>query len=101
MGPNGLPGPANGGPMLGTPGSCIAAVLNRSVSVYLTDTPMLNWVANAFLDSAARQFYVSPPLQTNPLVWAYNVGRRGWAPIPSYPFFPRRFLSVPLPLRRC
>ena len=76
MGPNGLPGPKNGGPMLGTPGSCVAAVLNGTVAAYLSDSPMLNWIAYTFLSSATQPLYVSPPIRNNPLVWAYNAGRR-------------------------
>jgi hypothetical protein len=63
---------AAGGVMLGSVESCAAAVLDGTVLVYLTDEPMLRWLAFSFYETG--NLYVSPVIRANPLSFAYPAG---------------------------
>jgi hypothetical protein len=55
--------------MLATMQQCVAAVVAGDRKVFVSDTPLLNWVA--FSHSPSNNFYVSAPVQANPLSWAF------------------------------
>ena len=57
------------GVMLGSVETCTQAVLDGTVRVYLTDRPLLNWIA--YVKLTRGDLYVSGSLRNNPLVWAY------------------------------
>ena len=57
------------GVMHGSVETCTQAVLDGKVRVYLTDRPLLNWIA--FVKLSRSDLYVGPALRSNPLVWAY------------------------------
>ena len=61
-----------GGVMLGTVASCTQAVLDGTVKVYVTDKPILQWIAFQYL--AATDLYVSEPVRNNPVSWAFPKG---------------------------
>ena len=63
---------AGAGVMLGTPPECAAAVLSGDVLAYLTDRPLLLWLAYEFLSTGS--LYVSPTIRANPLTLAYPSG---------------------------
>jgi hypothetical protein len=55
--------------MLATMQQCVAAVAAGDRKVFVSDTPLLNWIA--FSHSPTNNFYVSDPVQANPLSWAF------------------------------
>lgn len=61
-----------GGVVLGSLEDCTAAVLNGTVLAYLSDVPVLNWVAFSYINNG--QMYVSPTLRANPLTWVFASG---------------------------
>lgn len=61
-----------GGVMLGTVQTCVQAVLAGDVKAYLTDRPLLQWLAFQYFDTG--NLYVGPIIQTNPLTLAYPSG---------------------------
>ena len=61
-----------GGVVLGSVEDCTAAVLNGTVLAYLTDVPVLNWIAFSYLNNG--NMYVSPVLRANPLTWVFPSG---------------------------
>jgi hypothetical protein len=61
-----------GGVMMGSIADCTEAVLDGTVKVYISDTPILQWLAYEYLD--APDLYVSPPVRNNPLSWAFPKG---------------------------
>jgi hypothetical protein len=63
---------APGSVMLGTVASCAQAVLDGTVKVYVSDAPVLQWLAYQYLD--AQDLYVSTPVRNNPLSWAFPKG---------------------------
>ena len=79
----GLPLDANGhvtgGVMVASVPDCFAALSNGKVKVFVDDFPLLNWLA--FVYSQAPNWYVSPPLRANPLVWAYPRGSPLQSPV--------------------
>ena len=58
--------------MLGTMATCAQAVLDGRVKVYVTDTPILQWLAFTYL--SAPDLYVSQAIRKNPLSWAFPQG---------------------------
>ena len=63
---------AGAGVMLGTPQDCAEAVLSGKVLAYLTDRPLLLWLAYEYLSTGS--LYVSPTIRANPLTLAYPSG---------------------------
>ena len=63
---------AGAGVRLGTPQDCAEAVLSGDVLAYLTDRPLLLWLAYEFLGTGS--LYVSPTIRANPLTLAYPSG---------------------------
>lgn len=61
-----------GGVVLGSLEDCTAAVLNGTVLAYLSDIPVLNWVAFSYINNG--NMYVSPMLRSNPLAWVFPAG---------------------------
>ena len=61
-----------GGVVLGSLEECTAAVLNGTVLAYLSDIPVLNWVAFSYINNG--NMYVSPLLRANPLAWVFPSG---------------------------
>jgi hypothetical protein len=60
------------GVMLGSVQECAAAVLDGTVTAYITDQPLLTWLAYAYYDTG--NLFVSPVLRSNPLSFAYPSG---------------------------
>ena len=60
------------GVTLSTVDGCAQAVRNGTVLVYVTDQPLLNWLAYAYY--ATGTLYVSPVVRTNPFSFAYPAG---------------------------
>ncbi len=65
-------GQVQGGVMLGDLERCTKAVLNGDVLVYVSDQPLLNWVAFSYINNG--NLYVSPSVRANPLSWAFPSG---------------------------
>ena len=63
---------ASSGVMMGTVPSCAQAVLDGTVRVYVSDVPVLQFLAYTYLD--APDLYVSAPIRNNPLSWAFPKG---------------------------
>ena len=63
---------APGSIMTGTMASCVQAVLDGTVKAYVTDGPLLQWLAYEYLDE--QDLYVSPIVRKNPLAWAFPKG---------------------------
>ena len=61
-----------GGIMLGTMASCAQAVMEGAVKVYVSDEPILQWIAYSYLGEP--DLYVSAPVRKNPLSWAFPKG---------------------------
>ena len=60
------------GVMLGTPQSCVEAVQSGAALAYLSDAPLLKWLAYGFY--AGGDLYVSETIRANPLTLAYPSG---------------------------
>ena len=63
---------APGSIMTGSLASCVQAVLDGTVKAYVTDGPLLQWLAYEYLDE--QDLYVSPVVRKNPLAWAFPKG---------------------------
>ncbi len=61
-----------GGVLLGDMDQCLTAVQNGTALVYVSDAPLLNWIANQYVNDGT--LYVSPILRRNPLTWAFPSG---------------------------
>jgi hypothetical protein len=62
------------GVMLGSLETCTRAVVDGTALVYITDAPLLNWVAFSYINNGAM--YVSPIIRANPLTWAFPSGSK-------------------------
>jgi hypothetical protein len=60
------------GVMVASPEACAQAVLSGAVIAYVTDAPLLNWLAFSYYGTG--QLYVSPVVRANPLSFAYPAG---------------------------
>ena len=58
--------------MLGTLATCAQAVVDGTVKAYVSDTPILQWLAFSYL--SAGDLYVSQAIRKNPLSWAFPKG---------------------------
>ena len=58
--------------MLGTLASCAQAVVDGTVKAYVSDTPILQWLAFSYLSTG--DLYVSQAIRKNPLSWAFPKG---------------------------
>lgn len=68
-----LPTGLAGGPRLAAhAGECVDAVLSGASLAFLSDLPLLQWVAN--VRYAPQPLHVGPSLRDNPLVWAFPSG---------------------------
>jgi hypothetical protein len=67
-------GQVGGGVMKGSLETCTRAVIDGTVLVYITDAPLLNWVAFSYINNGAM--YVSPTIRANPLSWAFPSGSK-------------------------
>ena len=69
----GLDGDLRGaGVMLSSLDGCAQAVINGKALVYVSDQPLLNWLAYSFY--ATGTLYVSPVVRGNPFSFAYPAG---------------------------
>jgi hypothetical protein len=60
------------GVMLSSSQGCAQAVMDGTVLVYVSDQPLLNWLAYSFYK--ANTLYVSPVVRGNPFSFAYPAG---------------------------
>jgi hypothetical protein len=65
---------AGAGVMQSTVEGCASAVIDGTVLVYVTDEPVLAWLAYSFYGTG--NLYVSPTIRANPLTFAYPAGSR-------------------------
>ena len=63
---------APGSVVTGTMAECVQALLDGTVKTYVTDAPLLQWLAHEYLDEP--DLYVSPVVHSNPLAWAFPKG---------------------------